>query len=96
MLMQQAIVVNQEVEMTNVLMELTKETVFASCSEWTKNGSIRRSIWWFWRLYFPTIIQQHAFGKCQIFANDGTELAEARKPFKFIFQKYRRSWAVKK
>ena len=65
MLMQQAIVVNQEMEMTNVLIGIDRGNKYSLRSKWSKIPIRRRSGGV--EVSFSGNIQQHAFSNVKIF-----------------------------
>ena len=86
MLMQQAIVVNQELEMTNVLIGIDKGNKYSlHAPNGQKMGQSAEVSGGFGGFIFRQLFDNMRSANVKIFGNDGTELAEARKPFKFIF-----------
>ena len=97
MLMQQAIVVNQEMEMTNVLIGIDKGNKYSlHAPNGQQVGSICRSIRWCWRFHFPAIIQQHAFSKCQNFCERWHRISRGTQAFQIHFSEISAVGAVKK
>ena len=86
MLMQQAIVVNQEMEMTNVLIGIDRGNKYSlHAPNGQKMGQSAEVSGGVGGFIFRQLFNNMRSANVKIFANDGTELAEARKPFKFIF-----------
>ena len=84
MLMQQAIVVNQEVELSSVLVGFDSQQVFFTRSEWSETCTIAETggVGGF---FLRQIFRNSRAANVKVFGMNGAEIAEMRKPFRFIF-----------
>jgi len=86
MLMQNAIVVNQEVELTNVLLGFDKGNKYSlhapNGQRIGQSAEVSNGLGGF---IFRQLFNNMRSADIKIFGNNGAELAEMKKPFKFIF-----------